>query len=221
MILESDVSWKEDIEQRLAGFEAAITKIADRLPCPELLELLKKPHEGMVSADFDNLPDGIDEPQSASASIDPLEQTWQVINDPEAGPAVIPSTVVSEVSPSIAALTSGVKDLISLRVIPDSVADECFTAYNNRLDHFVYRILDTARSLAMIRRSSPLLTAAICAVGALHVRPDYYPACYQEFMRLVASQTFSKRHTLDDIRGLILAAFWLYDISWTLIGAGE
>jgi hypothetical protein len=220
MILESDVSWKEDVEQRLAGFEAAIAKIADRMPCPELLDLIRGPAEAIVDADNGQADDMSDQVPNTSVSDDQLQQTWQVINDPDAGPAVIPSTVVTEVSPSLTALSS-TKDLISLRIIPESVGEACFAAYNQRLDHFVYRILDTPRSLAAIRRSSPLLTAAICAVGALDARPDHYLACYQEFMRLAAAQTFSKRHTLDDIRALILAAFWLYDISWTLIGAGK
>lgn len=224
MLLESDVSFKEQVEQRLLSFEAAICKIAERLPCPELLDLIQLPQHADADADVENATVTAAPTDAIIASLpdEQPSQTWQVVNDPEAGPAVIPSTVVSEVSPSLTANPGeGTKDLVSVRLIPESVANACFAAYNERLDHFVYRILDTQRPLAAIRQASPLLTAAICTVGALHARPEHYSVCYHEFTRLAASQCFSKRHTLDDIRAFILGAFWLYDISWTLIGAGK
>lgn len=217
MILENDLSWKENIEQKILGFEAVISRIADRISCPELLDLMQVSQAGVD--------DGVvreDHPVPATHAVEEQpQQTWTVVNDPSSGPAVIPSTVVSEISPSITANHGPVKDPVSRGLLPLSMAEACFTAYKDRLDHFVYRVLDSHTSLSSVRRASPLLTAAVCAVGALHSSPEHYPACYRELVNLASAQLFSKRHTLDDIRALIIGAFWLHDISWTLIGAGK
>jgi hypothetical protein len=220
MILENDLSWKESIEQKIAGFEAAISRIADRMSFPELLDAMHEPpvqSSDAVSGQDDTVPQP---PQVVTEAVQPPE-TWAVVNDPKSGPAVIPSTVVSQISPSILSNEGHrTQDPIARGLIPLSAAELCFTTYTNRLDLFVYRVLDGHATLNSIRRSSPLLTAAICAVGSLHASPEHFAACYRAFVDLASAQMFSRRHILDDIRALIIGAFWLHDISWTLIGAG-
>ncbi|KPI43658.1 Transcriptional activator of proteases prtT [Cyphellophora attinorum] len=207
----------------MSGLEAAITKVAEKISCPELLDLLRL-------EEFNESHTSLPEPEGATDQADPslpiqdtheaTAQAWQVVNDPKSGPAVIPSTVVSEVATHQTAPSADPrKDLICLGLIPAGAAEACFATYSHRLDHFVYRILDTPQSLSEIRQRSPLLTAAVCAVGALHVDSDHFAVCYREFTQLASSQMFSKKHSLDDIRALIVGAFWLHDISWTLIGA--
>lgn len=220
MILENDLSWKESVEQKIAGFENAITRIADRISCPELLDLMHMPQAPSEDAAPDQDDMAMEPPQQLTEADQPPE-TWAVVNDPKSGPAVIPSTVVSQISPSIIPNEGqGTRDPIARGLIPLSAAELCFTTYKNRLDHFVYRVLDGHVTLASIRRSSPLLTAAICAVGSLHASSEHYAVCYRAFIDLASAQMFSRRHSLDDIRALIIGAFWLHDISWTLIGAG-
>lgn len=220
MILENDLSWKESVEQKMAGFENAITRIADRISCPELLDLMNVPlgHNDDAAPNQDDI---VTQPPQPITEVNQPPETWAVVNDPDAGPAVIPSTVVSQISPSIVASEAhGSRDPIARGLIPLSAAELCFTTYKNRLDHFVYRVLDGHATLASIRRSCPLLTAAICAVGSLHASPGHFTGCYRAFIDLASAQMFSRRHSLDDIRALIIGAFWLHDISWTLIGAG-
>ena len=69
-----------------------------------------------------------------------------------------------------------------------------------------------------IRAASPLLTAAVCTVGALHLASKDFDRCYNELLSESAKQCFSKKHNVDDVRGLCVGAFWLSDVSWTLVG---
>lgn len=57
-------------------------------------------------------------------------------------------------------------------------------------------------------------------VSALHVpgRENLYELCHSRFLGLVSSAIFDRFHTLDDIRGLCIAAFWQPDLSWKLSG---
>ena len=41
MLLEDDASWKDRVEHKMSGLEAAISKVAEKISCPELLDLLR------------------------------------------------------------------------------------------------------------------------------------------------------------------------------------
>lgn len=64
-----------------------------------------------------------------------------------------------------------------------------------------------------MRRSSQLLTATILTVTALHIPSSAktFDDCYNEFLGLISSSMFSKYHSVDDVRALCIAAFWLSD----------
>lgn len=153
------------------------------------------------------------------------EPGWEVVMDMNRGPGVVPASCVSEVSdPSPAATRQNLADdfdLIDRGIITIDDAESFFRLYSRRLDHFLYRILAEHDSLASVRKSSPLLTAAICAVGALHTPSNLYHICYQHFVSLASSKMFSKKNNHDDVRAFCIGAFWLSDISWTLVGAGK
>ena len=71
-----------------------------------------------------------------------------------------------------------------------------------------------------VRTSSTVLFTAIMLVGAHHI-PGYesiHEACHCQFLGLVSSAIFDRFHTLDDIRGLCIAALWEPDLSWKLSG---
>ncbi|QRD88998.1 hypothetical protein F9C07_2200221 [Aspergillus flavus] len=88
------------------------------------------------------------------------------------------------------------------------------------LFHPVYQILGdhSPATLGHIREVSPLLTTAICAVGALHLPSPDLEILYKEFVALSAPLSFSRRHTVDDVRALCIGAFWLSDLSRSLVG---
>ncbi|ATY64284.1 fungal specific transcription [Cordyceps militaris] len=75
-------------------------------------------------------------------------------------------------------------------------------------------------TLAGARASSSILTAAILAVTSLHTQDAgrAFDICYPVFLELVSQAVFDRYHTLDDVRGLCIGAFWLSDLSWKLSG---
>lgn len=141
---------------------------------------------------------------------------WDIVMDLDSGPGAIPGFYISD-TPST---ESRDQDFITRGVISPEKAQEYFDKYKNRLDHFPYRILGDHDSVTLesIRSTSPLLAAAVCTVGALHSASDDFDLCYREFISISATQSFSRANTVDDVRALCIGAFWLSDISWTLVG---
>ena len=89
------------------------------------------------------------------------------------------------------------------------------------LNHYLWVGLEqTHSSFHSVRKSSELLTATILAVTALHIptSAETFDKCYKEFLALISSSMFSRYHSIDDVRGLCIAAFWLSDVSWKLSG---
>lgn len=111
-------------------------------------------------------------------------------------------------------------DLIDHGVIGLQDAEGFFSFYRNHLDRFLYNILSGHVSLASVREASPLLTAAICVVGALHTRSIQYQPCYQYYLQLASDTMFSESSTLDDVCALCIGASWLAGVSSTLMGTG-
>lgn len=58
------------------------------------------------------------------------------------------------------------------------------------------------------------------AVSSLHIpgMEEIHNACHRQLRDLIASSMFDRSHTLEDIRALCIAAFWLPDLSWKLSG---
>lgn len=215
MILESDSAWKDVIDQKVQNIEAAIAKLSSHLSLPDLLELDEDNDEEPTE-----VPNVI--PSSNNASPHAERHTphnFEIIMDPDSGPAAIPGSVVSPVSVAGLEQNRAEQDIVTKGMLSTDEAQSFLDIYQNRLDHFLYRIIGDRRTLAQVRAGSPLLLAAICTVGALHIASPHFEKCYQEFVSIAAAQTFSRRNTVDDIRGLCVGAFWLSGISWTCIGA--
>lgn len=154
------------------------------------------------------------------------QQGWEVVIDNNHAPAAIPASYISEISaPSPLSHTrpppEGQPDMISRNIVPVRNATTLFELYRDRLDQFLYGILGDCDDLSDVRRASPLLTDAVCTVSALHSKSENYAAYRTAFMQQVSAQIFCKRRTLDDVRGLCIGAFWLSDISWSLMGLGK
>ncbi|KAF2718651.1 hypothetical protein K431DRAFT_340598 [Polychaeton citri CBS 116435] len=211
MILESDVEWKHAIEQRLERLETAMAGA-----------------NGAGDADGDAEHSATNEsPLSPAVVLDPLQQSqptprsppsnesqnmhhWEIVMDPNSGPGGIPGSYLHKASTQF-------EDLLFRNVVSLQQAEEYLDIYQNRLDHFLYRILPERRQLTQIR-SERLLFAAICAVGALHMASPVFEDCYQEFVSLAGQQCFARQSSLDDIRALCIGSFWLSGISWKCVG---
>ncbi|KAL5610758.1 hypothetical protein FOBRF1_006875 [Fusarium oxysporum] len=110
---------------------------------------------------------------------------------------------------------------ISRGVISENEAADLFNVFLQTLNHYLWVGLEqTHPSLTAARKSSELLTATILTVTALHIptSAETFDACYREFLQLISSSMFSRFHSIDDVRGLCIAAFWLSDVSWKLSG---
>ncbi|EME44300.1 hypothetical protein DOTSEDRAFT_71961 [Dothistroma septosporum NZE10] len=223
MILESDASWKHIVDRKIRILEAALGKVANHLSLPDLIdEAIDQDDE--INEDVEQGAMPTPSVRAGTAHISPTAErhtplNFEVVMDPDSGPAAIPGSVVSPIAIPGMETNRADQDIITRGVISLEAAQRYLDIYQNRLDHFLYRIIGDRRDMAEVRSASPLLLAAICAVGALHLATSDFEKCYQEFASIAASQTFSRRNTVDDIRGLCVAAFWLSGISWTCVGA--
>ena len=164
--------------------------------------------------------------QDTPSSINALQQAWEVVLDPAKGPGAIPASYVREVPTTPSAgqqdqVAQTRSDIVSQGLVSLETAERYFSVYHDRLDHFVYNILADHDSLAGIRAKSSILVAVICAVSALHTVSSDFEVCYQAFRAEFAKQIFAKEYSFDDVRALIIGAFWLSELSWNLVGAGQ
>ncbi|KAK5686581.1 hypothetical protein LTS10_002701 [Elasticomyces elasticus] len=241
MILESDADWKTKTESRLKALEGALGKLGDHLSLPELLdyemedgndetpEQQLQQHSSSGVVGFGGSSSALVGPSSSnhSALVSPqlvvnekhIPSQFEVIMDDSAGPAAIPGSVISPIMVYGADVNRAEQDIITKGVITSEQAQAFLDIYQNRLDHFLYRIMGDRKTLAEVRKASPLLLAAVSAVGALHLGSPDFDKCYQEFVTIAAGQSFSRKNTVEEVRGLCIGAFWLSGLEWQCIGA--
>ena len=112
-------------------------------------------------------------------------------------------------------------DLISQGLITLEEAEEMFHLFKTSLSRYLFdATLPESRTLQSVRESSTLFFTAIMTVSSLHIpgKEKTHLTCHRQLRDLIASSMFDRFHTLDDIRALCVAAFWLPDLSWKLSG---
>lgn len=112
-------------------------------------------------------------------------------------------------------------DLISQSLINQEDADELFHLFKTSLSRYLFdATLPESRTLKSVRESSTLFFTAIMTVSSLHIpgKEKIYLACHRQLCDLITLSMFDRFHTLDDIRALCVAAFWIPDLSWKLSG---
>ncbi|KAJ5960382.1 uncharacterized protein N7479_007532 [Penicillium vulpinum] len=113
------------------------------------------------------------------------------------------------------------EDFISRRLISLHEAEELYAYFSRTMNQLLWGgIILVHRDLTSVRRASTLLSAAVLTVAALHIpnRTETLNRCYSEYVSLVSNMALTRAHTLDDIRGLCVGAFWLSELSWKLSG---
>lgn len=113
------------------------------------------------------------------------------------------------------------EDFISRGALSLNNAEMLFDLFYKTINQFLWGGIALVHGdLTSVRMSSSILSAAILCVAALHVpgNIDLFDTCYVEFITLVSSSMLNRYHTMDEIRGLIIGAFWLSDLSWKLSG---
>lgn len=189
------------------------------LPSSEALDQVQQDLEDeSPSMDEVNSEDHQDDQSTTNEQANSQSQ-WRIGIDLDLGsaPGNLPGHYLFQTTPNTRSKVP--MDIISRGVISLASAQIYFDEYRNRQDHFLYGILGEHGAVTLDRiRGSPLLTAAICAVGALHLNSPQFNQCYEEFLALTSTQGLVKGHTLDDVRALCIGAFWLSDMSWPLVG---
>ncbi|KAF6818850.1 C6 transcription factor [Colletotrichum plurivorum] len=113
------------------------------------------------------------------------------------------------------------RDLITRGVIPEARAQELYNIFMKSLNHYLWVGLEQIHpSWQSVRVSSELLATAILTVTALHLPScsEIFDSCYKQLLSLISSSMFSRYHSVDDVRGLCISAFWLSEHSWKLTG---
>ena len=221
--------WKDTVIGDLGHVHSALQDVLSRLSLPALPPLqtansdlyVPSPHHDAIEREdqgpsCDNSPRA--SPKDDSLPHVPIESLYQITrlrslrSDDPAYEARATTT---------RSLTHPVDDFITRGLISVEDADRLVNLYLNRIDHFIYMIGGSKyRSLEALRRGSPILTACICTVAALHdpMSNHLYGVCNREFRRLMATSMFDRRIDLDHMRAMCIGSYWLHDLSWTLSG---
>lgn len=162
---------------------------------------------------------------SSEPTMHAISQTQPVLDTPMASLYEVtrlrnirsdPQTVSSPSTDNIQGLDPIAKGKLSLQE-----AERLFSAFKETLDAYLWsRVALVHETLEETRASSTLLTTAILTVTALHEQDQgrTFDICYPIFLQLASQAVFARYHTMDDIRGLCIGAFWLSDLSWKLSG---
>jgi hypothetical protein len=112
-------------------------------------------------------------------------------------------------------------DFIGQGIISQDEAEELFNWYMENVYQLLWAgMLVPHHTLQAARRHSTLLTAAVLTIAAMHApdRGEALQKCYNVFATLTYSTLLSRVNSLDDIRALCLAAFYLSNLSYKLSG---
>jgi hypothetical protein len=103
-------------------------------------------------------------------------------------------------------------DLISEGLITMAEAEDMLTLFKrNQSQHLFSATIPNDATVEAVRKTSTVLFTAIMLVAALYMpgREALHETLHGHFMGLVSSVMFDRFHSLDDIRGLAIAAFLL------------
>ncbi|VUC36201.1 unnamed protein product, partial [Clonostachys rosea] len=115
------------------------------------------------------------------------------------------------------------QDLIASGVLSISCAEQLLSRFLTNQNPLLWGgIIFPYQSLDALRCTSVLLSTAVFTIASLHSPGggggDVLQKCYDTYISLVSRSSLSRNHSLDDIRALILGAFYLPNLSWRLSG---
>ncbi|KAH7017114.1 hypothetical protein EDB80DRAFT_772593 [Ilyonectria destructans] len=245
-LLEGENEWKESMEQQVRNLQAALADVQRRLNMPQTVphQLSLNHQDTQMPAQNPGLPTHLVSQVSPAANspLRPSDVTAMTReNSPEA--AIHEAQEQAIGNAPMASLFEVTKlrnirsdpgatihpketlapepDFIAQGKVSLNEAEALFSTFCGTLNAYLWGgIALVHKTLAETRNSSTLLAAAILAVTALHAQDggQAFDRCYPIFLELTSQSVFKRYHSLDDIRGLCLGAFWLSDVSWKLSG---
>ncbi|KAF9729121.1 hypothetical protein PMIN06_000027 [Paraphaeosphaeria minitans] len=227
-LIEERSQWKSTMIQDLDRMHSALQQVLGKLNLPTLPPLSTdspdqneaSPHDYAMDKEeagpsCDNSPRS--SPQQDAVPHVPIESLYQITRL-----RALRSDDTEETRPTLSnSPNQPFVDFISNGLVSIDDAKRLVDFYLNRIDHFMYKIgRGRYREFETLRRGSPLLTACICTVAALHdpMSNHLYGVCKREFQRLMAASMFDRRVDRDHLRAMCIGAYWLHDVSWTLSG---
>jgi len=228
-LIEERSEWKTTVTSDLDIIHSAMQTVLGKLALPPLPPLRTNASDHIVASpqieileredagpSYDNSP-RISPRENVVPHI-PIESLYQITrlrslrsDNAAEEPAASNAVALGDINP----------DFISKGIISVQDAERLVGIYINRIDHFMYAIIGRHyRDLNTLRRKSPILTACLCTVGALHdpMSNHLYGVCKREFQQLMAASMFDCRIDKDHLRAMCVGAYWLHDVSWTLSG---
>ncbi|KAF2475966.1 uncharacterized protein BDR25DRAFT_253605 [Lindgomyces ingoldianus] len=228
-LIEERSRWKTTVIGDLDHIHSALQDVLGRLSLPPLPPLQTSnsgalehsPHDEAMDREFpgpscDNSPRV--SPRDDALPHVPIESLYQITR---LRALRSDDTADEPQPPPISTPNHPVNDFISNGLLSIEDAERLVNLYFNRIDHFMYMIGGSKyRNLESLRRGSPILTACICTVAALHdpMSNHLYGVCSREFRRLMAASMFDRRIDRDHLRAMCIGSYWLHDVSWTLSG---
>ncbi|OLN87248.1 Transcriptional activator of proteases prtT 2 [Colletotrichum chlorophyti] len=242
-LLDSENEWKTKMELQLQTLQASLVEVRRALSLPQLVPTPFNEGGGGMSQSPANLAGSQSSPGTGPSPVRPPDVTAMTReNSPEplAQENAEDQAIVSAPMASLFEVTKlrnirsdpGARvhlpsnraqepDFIAQGKFSVDEAERLFSTFRGTLNAYLWGGIALVHdSLAATRLSSPLLTAAILAVTALHEQDEgrAFDICYPTFLELASQTMFDRYHTLDDVRGLCIGAFWLSDISWKVSG---
>ncbi|OAA44237.1 Transcription factor [Metarhizium rileyi] len=241
-LLDGENEWKQNIEAQMQSLQAALTEVQNALNMPRPMPtqpLCLQPDDfrssGQVSAvqpvprthpdgTVPIRPTGMTRENSVEAEVQ-VTDDQAMVNAPMASLYEVTKlrNVRSDPWARMHRPPSRTQkpDFISQGKFDLREANRLFARFRETLNEYLWGGIALVHDdLEGARASSSLLTAAILAVTALHAQDNgvLFDVSYPIFLGLVSQAMFDRYHTLDDVRGLCIGAFYLSDLSWKLSG---
>lgn len=221
-------SWKAQASAHIAQLQTAVNSLLRRSQLPDLATF-----DGQTPATISPAPSPLGNASAGNSAIAPVDVRRE--SSPHARPdgtGLVPAPMGSLYELTKAAnlrhgATSGQavdlaeEDIISRGVISSAEGEYLFARYMKNHHPLLWGgVIFPYQTLQDVRRASTLLSTSILTVASLHApgRPETLQKCYDAFVHLVSGACLSRHHTIDDIRGLCLGAFYFPNLSWRLSG---
>jgi hypothetical protein len=228
-LLKGEHDWKRDMEQQMESMRASMVDMKAKLDhlgstqlqmklattTPETVSSITAPTPHLTTMTRENSPETHGISRDDDAIVDaPMGSLFRVTKL---------RNIRSDPSRNDRAALDRHRqpDFISQGRITLAEAEQLFAAFRGTLNAYLWSGVALVHdTLSSARESSSLLVAAILAVAALHTQDngESFDRCYVILSELASATMFQRYHTLDDIRGLCIGAFWLSDLSWKLSG---
>ncbi|OJJ08818.1 hypothetical protein ASPVEDRAFT_204662 [Aspergillus versicolor CBS 583.65] len=219
-LLDESDKWRRTVSGNVSQLQTAVNVLLRMAELPALASYDRSDNDQTPAAAAADESDALMQPAPIATAADevetdiygsPINSLYQLTRMPSTDGGSN-GAVSQDIEPA--------NDFISRGCIGENAARHLFRRFVDRFDHFCYGIICPHETLDSLRRSSTLLTAAVCTVGALHEaeRSTDFTVCHKELLRLLSTRMLTYRYSVDDIRALLVASYWLGNISYTLIG---